>query len=107
MRGGTILPPGPVKQYTSEPVNEPLTLAIYPGADGSLLLHEEDGSSFNYRKGEWLGIEMNWSGRQRLLRLALPNGSRILPRLGRDLLVKLGDASRRVVFDGHPLEVRF
>jgi hypothetical protein len=25
----------------------------------------------------------------------------------RDLVVKLGDATRRVVFDGHPVEVRF
>jgi alpha-D-xyloside xylohydrolase len=88
-------------------VNEPLTLSIYPGADGSFLLYEDDGSSFNYRKGEWMGIEMSWSDSRRMLRLALAKGSRILPPLRRDIEVKLADATRRVVFNGHPLEVRF
>ena len=106
-RAGSILPLGPVKQYTGEKVNEPLTLSIYPGADGSFLLYEDDGSSFNYRKGEWMGIDMNWSDRQRLLRLTLAKGSRMLQPSRRDLVVKLGDATRRVVFDGHPVEVRF
>jgi alpha-glucosidase (family GH31 glycosyl hydrolase) len=107
VRAGCILPLGPVKQYTGEQVNEPLTLSIYPGADGSFLLYEDDGSSFNYRKGEWMGVEMNWSDGRRMLRLALAKGSRILPPLHRDIEVKLGDATRRVVFNGHPLEVRF
>jgi alpha-glucosidase/alpha-D-xyloside xylohydrolase len=107
VRAGSILPLGPVKQYTSEQVNQPLNLSIYPGADGSFLLYEDDGSSFNYRKGEWMGIQMNWTDRQRSLRLALAGGSRVLPPLRRDLVVKLGDASRHVVFNGHPMEVRF
>ena len=84
-----------------------MTLSIYPGADGSFLLYEDDGSSFNYRQGEWMGIQMNWNDRQRLLRLALASGSRMLPPLRRDVVVKLGDVSRRVVFNGHPMEVRF
>jgi alpha-glucosidase (family GH31 glycosyl hydrolase) len=107
VRAGSILPLGPLKQYTSEQVNQPLNLSIYPGADGSFLLYEDDGSSFNYRKGEWMGIQMNWADRQRSLRLALAGGSRVLPPLRRDLVVKLGDASRHVVFNGHPMEVRF
>ncbi|MGD0301236.1 MAG: TIM-barrel domain-containing protein, partial [Bryobacteraceae bacterium] len=37
VRAGAILPFGPVKQYTSEQVDAPLTLSIYPGADGSFL----------------------------------------------------------------------
>lgn len=107
VRAGTILPLGPVKQYTSEQVDGPLTLSIYPGADGSFMLYEDDGKTFNYRKGEWMGIEMNWSDRRRLVRLTLAKGSRMLEPSRRDLVVKLGDALRPVVFDGHPLEVRF
>jgi alpha-glucosidase/alpha-D-xyloside xylohydrolase len=107
VRAGSILPLGPVKQYTGEQVDAPLTLSIYPGADGSSLLYEDDGSSFNYRRGEWMGIEMNWNDRRRSLRLALARGSRMLPPLRRELVVKLGHATRRVVFDGNFLEVRF
>jgi alpha-glucosidase (family GH31 glycosyl hydrolase) len=51
---GTILPLGPVKQHTGESADQSLSISIYPGADGSFLLYEDDGRSFNYRKGEWL-----------------------------------------------------
>ena len=107
VRAGAILPFGPVKQYTSEQADAPLTLSIYPGADGSFLLYEDDGSSFNYRKGEWMGVEMTWNDRQRLLHLTWSKGSRLLPPKRSDLVVKMGDATRQVIFDGHPLEVRF
>ena len=33
-RAGAIIPLGPVKQYTDEPVEGPTTLCLYPGADG-------------------------------------------------------------------------
>jgi alpha-glucosidase/alpha-D-xyloside xylohydrolase len=60
VRAGSILPLGPVKQYVAEKVDEPLSISIYPGADASFLLYEDDGTSFNFRHGEWMGIQMNW-----------------------------------------------
>ena len=48
---GSIVPLGPVKQYVDEPIDEPLTLAIYPGADGEFLLYEDDGKTFGYQTG--------------------------------------------------------
>ena len=56
VRAGAIVPMGPVKQYTAEKVEGPITVTVYPGADGTFLLYEDDGSSFNYRKGEWMGL---------------------------------------------------
>ena len=107
VRAGSILPLGPVKQYSDERIDQPLAVSIYPGADASFLLYEDDGRSFNYRKGEWMGIQMTWNDAQRVLTLRLASGSRMLPPSRRDLEVNLGDATRHVVFDGHPLEVRF
>ena len=69
VRAGAILPLGPVKQYTSEKVDGPLSVTIYPGADGSFLLYEDDGRSFNCRKGDWMGIKMAWSDSRRVLSL--------------------------------------
>jgi alpha-glucosidase (family GH31 glycosyl hydrolase) len=60
VRERSILPLGPVKQVTGEIVDEPLSVSIYPGADASFLLYEDDGASFNYRPGEWMGIQMAW-----------------------------------------------
>jgi alpha-glucosidase/alpha-D-xyloside xylohydrolase len=105
VRTGAILPLGPVKQYVEEKVDEPLSIAIYPGADGSFLLYEDDGKSFNYRKGEWMGTQMHWNDARRSLMLRLADGSRALGR--RKIEVKLQDATRTIEFDGHSVEVAF
>jgi len=98
---------GPVKQYTGEVVEAPLEISVYPGADGSFLLYEDDGASFHYRSGEWMGIQMAWNDTRQALSLRLAAGSKMLPLLRRRLLVKAGAVSKEAVFDGHPLEVRF
>ena len=38
IRAGSVIPIGPVKQYTDEKVDGPLTLWVYPGADGACSL---------------------------------------------------------------------
>jgi alpha-glucosidase (family GH31 glycosyl hydrolase) len=105
VRAGAILPLGPVKQYVAEKVDQPPSLTIYPGADGSFSLYEDDGSSFNYRKGEWMGIQIVWHDAGRVLSLSLAKGSRMLPPLRRNIEVKLGQSTRGIVFDGRPVEV--
>ena len=51
VRAGAVLPMGPLKQHTSESVDGPLTLTIFPGADNAGFLYEDDGQSFNFREG--------------------------------------------------------
>lgn len=107
VRAGSILPLGPVRQFTGEKVEEPISIFVYPGSDASFLLYEDDGISFNYRNGEWMGIELTWQDAQRTLTLRLAPGSRMLPPLRRELEVKLEHQSRSVTFDGNPLKVSF
>jgi alpha-glucosidase (family GH31 glycosyl hydrolase) len=106
VRAGAILPLGPVKQYTSQKIDEPLAILVYPGSDASFLLYEDDGRSFNYRKGEWMGIQIDWSEMRGRLSLRLAEGSHMLPPSPRDIDVSLvGKGSRRITFDGTPVEV--
>ncbi len=105
VRAGAIVPLGPVKQYTEEKVEGPLCVTIYLGADGSFLLYEDDGKSFNYRRGEWMGIQMKWNDSKRVLSLHLVPGSRMLPPLRRHMEIKAGQTTREIVFEGHPIEV--
>jgi alpha-glucosidase/alpha-D-xyloside xylohydrolase len=109
VRAGSIIPLGPVKQYTAERVDGPLTLTIYPGANAAFTLYEDDGATFNYRRGEWMKIEMAWNDRGRRLTLRLADGSRMLPPLRRNIEVRLvpDKATRAVIFEGRPVEVQF
>jgi alpha-glucosidase (family GH31 glycosyl hydrolase) len=106
-RAGAIVPLGPVKQFTDEKIAGPLAISVYAGADGSFLLYEDDGSSFNYRKGEWMGIEMRWNDARRVLKLELAEGSRMLAPGRREMEVKLGETVRKLVFEGKAVEVAF
>ncbi len=107
VRAGAIIAMGPVKQYAAEKVEAPLDISVYPGADGSFLFYEDDGASFSYRKGEWMGIQMAWNDARKSLTLRLASGSKMLAPARRDIRVKMHDATKSAVFDGHHLEVRF
>ena len=105
VRAGSILPLGPVKQHAEEQVDEPLSISIYPGENASFLLYEDDGSSFNYRKGEWMGLQLDWNNAQRRLTVRLADGSRMLSPLTRHLDIKLNQIVKRVTFSGRPVAV--
>ena len=61
VRAGAIIPMGPMKQYVDEPVDAPLTVTIYPGADGAFELYEDDGKTFAHKKGDWMRLAMTWN----------------------------------------------
>jgi len=105
VRAGAIIPTGPVRQYTGEPSTAPLTLTIYPGADGAFMLYEDDGISFAYRKGAWMGIQMAWNDRARGLTLSLAPGSRMLAPARRQIEVRVAGepTARTVTFTGRRL----
>jgi alpha-glucosidase/alpha-D-xyloside xylohydrolase len=105
VRAGAIVPMGPLRQYTAEKVNGPIAVTVYPGANGTFLLYEDDGGSFDYRKGEWMGLEMAWNDARKALAVKLARGSKLLGR--RELEVRMGGATKRVSFEGRAVEVRF
>jgi alpha-glucosidase (family GH31 glycosyl hydrolase) len=108
VRAGAVIPLGPVKQYTSEPTTTPTTLVVYPGADGSSSLYEDDGKSFNYRKGEWMRIAMRWQDPTRRLTLSLAPGSKMLPPTTRRFEVRVAGskATKTVDFSGKTVTVQ-
>jgi alpha-glucosidase (family GH31 glycosyl hydrolase) len=107
VRAGSILPLGPVKQFAAEKVDGPLSISIYPGADASFLLYEDDGTSFNYRQGEWMGIQMAWDDARRILSLQLAPGSRMLSSEPKAITLQLAEVTRSVTFRGKPVKVSF
>ena len=108
VRAGAVIPMGPVRQYTEEKVDGPLTLWVYPGSDGAFTLYEDDGKTFNYRRGDVMRLQSTWSDRDRTLKIQLAKGSRMLPPMTRNIEVQVANeaVSKAVVFKGRPVEVR-
>jgi alpha-glucosidase (family GH31 glycosyl hydrolase) len=101
------VPFGPIVQYADEAASEPLSLVIYPGADGAFTLYEDDGRTFDYRRGAWMGIDIGWNDAAHRLTLRLTPGSRMRPPLSRTIEVRVagGKTSERVTFSGGPVSL--
>ena len=75
VRGGSILPIGPDVQWTSERQWDDLELVVYPGADATFTLYEDEGDSYRYEQGQYTEIPITWSDRGRKLTIGARKGS--------------------------------
>ena len=107
VRAGAIIPVQPGRQYTGEPSKEPVVIGVFPGANGAFTMYEDDGQTFAYRKGDWMGIAMQWNNAARRLTLSLAPGSRMRPPARRMFEVRLGGSAKTVplTFTGAPVSV--
>ena len=67
VRSGSIVPMGPFIQYAAEKPADPIELRIYPGADGSFTLYEDENDNYNYEKGVHATIAFHWDDAKRQL----------------------------------------
>ncbi len=67
VKAGSILPLAPEMQYVGEKDWSELELRVYPGADGSFTLYEDEGDGYNYEKGLYSLIPISWNDRSRTL----------------------------------------
>ena len=106
VRAGAIIPFGPVKQYTEERADTPFSLRVSPGADGQFELYEDDGRTFNFRHGEWMGILMRWTDKSRRLSLALSKGSKFSGQRSFEVVVAGDTKMRSISFSGRPVTLQ-
>jgi alpha-D-xyloside xylohydrolase len=75
VRAGSIIPFGPVLQYTTEKKLDPITLFVYAGADGAFTLYEDDGLTYNYEKGMFARIPIRWDNASKTLTIGKRQGA--------------------------------
>ena len=75
LRAGSILPWGPDVMYSSEKNWDNLELRLYPGADGSFTLYEDELDGYNYENGEYTEIPITWNEATKTLTFGARRGS--------------------------------
>lgn len=70
LKAGSIIPVGPRVQYTTEKNWDNLEIRIYPGADGSFTLYEDENDNYNYEKGKYSTIQFTWNDKSKTLTIA-------------------------------------
>lgn len=61
VRSGSILPIDPVRQFTTQQVDDPITFHIYPGEDGTYSWYRDDGESQEYIDGNYTRTLLTWN----------------------------------------------
>lgn len=105
-RAGAMIPLDPVRQYTAQVVSEPTTVRVFPGADGTFTLYDDDGQSLGYRNGSDPGavwIRFRWDDANRSLTVEPDARMTRWPGGARVFTVKTAerdDQPRRIEFRG-------
>ena len=108
VRAGSILPLGPEMQYVGEKAWDNLELRVYPGADATFTLYEDEGDGYNYEKGVYSTITFSWNDKQRTLTIADRQGSFPGMLAERQFIVVLPDGRQQsVAYSGKEAFVRF
>ncbi len=74
VRGGAIIPLGPVVQYAGEKAADPIELRVYPGADGTFTLYEDEGDNYHYEHGVFATIPIRWDDKAGTLTIGKRTG---------------------------------
>jgi alpha-D-xyloside xylohydrolase len=75
VRAGTILAMGPELEYAVQKPADPIELRIYPGADGTFTLYEDENDGYAYEKGVYATIPLRWDDAHRTLTIGARHGT--------------------------------
>jgi alpha-D-xyloside xylohydrolase len=118
VKAGSVVPLGPAVQYAEEKKWNDLEIRVYPGANGSFVLYEDENDNYNYEKGLYSTISFNWDDKKKTLTIADRKGSfpgMLNTRKFKIVLVRNGigigehgvaDPGKEINYDGKKLVVK-
>ncbi len=74
VKAGTVMPFGPAVQYSNEKPWDELEIRVYPGADGTFTLYEDEGDNYNYEKNAYSLIRFSYDEQKHRLTIAARKG---------------------------------
>ena len=107
VRAGSIIPIGPDVQYTNEKKWDNLVINVYPGADGTFTLYEDEGDNYNYESGAYTEIQMKWNDTKRILTIDARKGEYNGMLTKRNFTIRTADGKEKVItYSGKKINVK-
>ena len=94
-------------QYANENQYDNLELLVYPGANASFTLYEDEGDNYNYEKGQYSTIPLTWNDKAKTLTIGKRSGSFKGMKTTRTFKVKFTDGTEKTVtYTGKALNIK-
>jgi alpha-D-xyloside xylohydrolase len=74
VKAGSIVPMGPMIQYATQSI-DPLEIRVYQGQNGSFVLYEDEGDTYNYETGAFSRIPFTWDETAKTLTIGARTGT--------------------------------
>ena len=72
---GAILPIGPEMEWSDQKKPELIDLYVYAGKDGQFTIYEDEGTNYNYEKGKYSTIDIQYNDAQKTVTIGARKGS--------------------------------
>ena len=108
VKAGSIVPMTTEKvQYSTEKKWAKLELRVYPGADGSFTLYEDEFDNYNYENGAYTEIPISWNDATRTLTIGARSGNYNGMLKSRKFVVDVpGGKAKTVSYSGKPVSIK-
>jgi len=109
IKAGSILPIGPDVQYATEKKWDNLEIRLYPGANGTFTLYEDENDNYNYEKGAYSTIAFTWNDAKKTLTINDRKGTfngMLAERKFKIVLVSSDKQAKEVIYQGKKVSVK-
>ena len=72
---GSIIPFGPAMEWSDEKPAELINLYVYAGRDAQFTLYEDEGTNYNYERGEYSTIDISYDDKAKTVTFGRRHGS--------------------------------
>jgi alpha-D-xyloside xylohydrolase len=119
VKTGSIIPIGPVVQYSGKTPANDLEIRVYEGVNGEFTLYEDEKNNYNYEKGVYTTITFLWDDENKILTIGDRNGKfpGMLAERNFNIIRVAGDKSagidgdetydKTVSYSGEKVEIKF
>lgn len=116
VRAGSILPLGQVSEWAGQQTNAPIELRIYPGANGTFTLYNDEEDGYEYEKGAHATVTFSWDDDRKTLHIgdrvgtyaSMPKQTTynvVLVAPDNGVGIETGRETKTVVFSGRAVDV--
>ncbi len=106
VKGGSIVITTAPVEYSAASVGKPVTIDIYPGSDAEFTLYDDAGDNYDFEKGEWTRVRMNWDDDHNILTIDDAVGTYVGAPEKRQFIIRKDGKVKKIDYNGKKTKIK-